>query len=43
MFLKPAKTRSSEGVYFLRTNLQEKNEKTMWNPSRLAKYSKNNE
>ena len=31
MFLKPAKTRSSEGVYFLRTNLQEKDEKTMWN------------
>ena len=28
---KPAKTRSSEGVYFLRTNLQEKDEKTMWN------------
>ena len=31
MFLKPSKTRSSEGVYFLLTNLQEKDEKTMWN------------
>ena len=26
MFLKPSKTRSSEGVYFLLTNLQEKDE-----------------
>lgn len=28
---KPATTRSQEGVYFLRTNLQETDEKIMWN------------